>query len=419
MSETRAQAEDDVLSPLRKSDPELAELLLAEKDRQTHTICLIASENHTTPAVRAACASHITDKYAEGYPGARYYGGCEVADSVEDIARERVKQLFPGMPNANVQPHSGTTANLEVLLALAGPGDRIVGMQLSAGGHLSHGYPMSHVGQIFEVKHYGVDEDSGLIDYDQVRGVVRKHKPKVLIVGASSYPREIDYPAMAQIARESDALLMADIAHPAGLIAAGEMPSPAGHADVITMTTHKTLRGPRGGLILTTQELAKKVNSSVFPGGQGGPLMHQIAGKAVAFGEALQEPFRQYAAAVRRNASHLANVLAEQGLRLVTGGTDSHMVLVDLRDEDVTGADVEKRGFAAGISLNKNMVPGDPRSPMVTSGVRLGTAACTTRGMGEPQMEQIGGILIEIVRGHDPESFAAQVRELCAQFPLP
>ena len=419
MSETRAQAEDDVLSPLRKSDPELAELLLAEKDRQTHTICLIASENHTTPAVRAACASHITDKYAEGYPGARYYGGCEVADSVEDIARERVKQLFPGMPNANVQPHSGTTANLEVLLALAGPGDRIVGMQLSAGGHLSHGYPMSHVGQIFEVKHYGVDEDSGLIDYDQVRGVVREHKPKVLIVGASSYPREIDYPAMAQIARESDALLMADIAHPAGLIAAGEMPSPAGHADVITMTTHKTLRGPRGGLILTTQELAKKVNSSVFPGGQGGPLMHQIAGKAVAFGEALQEPFRQYAAAVRRNASHLANVLAEQGLRLVTGGTDSHMVLVDLRDEDVTGADVEKRGFAAGISLNKNMVPGDPRSPMVTSGVRLGTAACTTRGMGEPQMEQIGGILIEIVRGHDPESFAAQVRELCAQFPLP
>ena len=419
MSETRAQAEDDVLSPLRKSDPELAELLLAEKDRQTHTICLIASENHTTPAVRAACASHITDKYAEGYPGARYYGGCEVADSVEDIARERVKQLFPGMPNANVQPHSGTTANLEVLLALAGPGDRIVGMQLSAGGHLSHGYPMSHVGQIFEVKHYGVDEDSGLIDYDQVRGVVREHKPKVLIVGASSYPREIDYPAMAQIARESDALLMADIAHPAGLIAAGEMPSPAGHADVITMTTHKTLRGPRGGLILTTQELAKKVNSSVFPGGQGGPLMHQIAGKAVAFGEALQEPFRQYAAAVRRNASHLANVLAEQGLRLVTGGTDSHMVLVDLRDEDVTGADVETRGFAAGISLNKNMVPGDPRSPMVTSGVRLGTAACTTRGMGEPQMEQIGGILIEIVRGHDPESFAAQVRELCAQFPLP
>ena len=418
MPESRTE-EGDALSPVRKSDPQLAELLHAEKERQAHTICLIASENHTTPAVRAACASHITDKYAEGYPGARYYGGCEVADSVEDIARERAKQLFPGMPNANVQPHSGTTANLEVLLALAGPGGRIVGMQLSAGGHLSHGYPMSHVGQIFDAKHYGVNEVSGLIDYDQVRNIVREHKPKVLIAGASSYPREIDYAAMAQIAREHDALLMADIAHPAGLIAAGEMPSPVGHADVLTMTTHKTLRGPRGGLILTTEDLSKKVNSSVFPGGQGGPLMHQIAGKAVAFGEALQEPFRHYAAAVRRNAHHLANLLIERGLELVTGGTDSHMIVVDLRGEDVTGADVEKRGFVAGISLNKNMVPGDPRSPMVTSGIRVGTAASTTRGMGTTQMEQIADILTGMIRGEDPESFTGQVRELCGQFPLP
>jgi len=345
---------------LQESDPKLAALLLAEEQRQTDTISLIASENHSTPSVREACASIITDKYAEGYPGARYYGGCEVADEVEEIAQQRALQLFPGMFSANVQPHSGTTANMAVLEALAGAGGRIVGMQLSAGGHLSHGYPMSHTGRIFSAKHYGVDQASSLIDYDEVRDVVKEHEPAVLIAGASSYPRCIDYAIMSEIAKEAGAILMADIAHPAGLMAAGVMPSPVGHADVLTMTTHKTLRGPRGGLILTNEEVAKKVHTSVFPGGQGGPLMHQIAGKAVAFGEALQAPFRKYAQTLLDNASVLASCLRAGGLEIVTGGTDCHMVVVDLRGKDVTGADVENMGLAAGISLNKNMVAATP-----------------------------------------------------------
>ena len=405
---------------LSQTDPHLADLLAAEEQRQTDTISLIASENHCTPAVREACASIFTDKYAEGYPGARYYGGCEIADEVEEIARERAKRLFPGVASANVQPHSGTTANLAVLLALAGPGGRIVGMQLSAGGHLSHGYPTSHTGQIFDARHYGVDEETGLIRYDEVRDVVQRHQPAILIAGASSYPRSIDYAEMAKIAKDAGAILMADIAHPAGLIAAGVMPSPVGHADVITMTTHKTLRGPRGGLILTKENVAKKVHASVFPGGQGGPLMHQIAGKAVAFGEALEEPFRQYGRAVRDNATHLSDCLQAAGLNIVTGGTDSHMVLVDLRDEGgVTGADVEGYGLATGISLNKNMVPGDPLSPRVTSGIRVGTSAATTRGMGKPEMEAIADILVGMIRGTNPESFRGRVTELCATYPLP
>jgi glycine hydroxymethyltransferase len=404
---------------LHDSDPELADLLQAEDRRQADTISLIASENHSTASVREACASILTDKYAEGYPGARYYGGCEIADKVENIARERALKLFPGMANANVQPHSGTSANLEVLEALAGAGGRIVGMLLSAGGHLSHGYKMSHTGRIFEAKHYGVDPSTGLIDYDEVRDVVREHRPSVLIAGASSYPRSIDYAAMGGIAKEFDAILMADIAHPAGLMAVGEMPSPVGHADVLTMTTHKTLRGPRGGMILTTEELAKKVNTSVFPGGQGGPLMHQIAGKAVAFGETLREPFRKYAKSVRENAAHLARCLADGGLNIVTGGTDSHMVLVDLRDEDVSGADVEAMGLAAGISLNKNLVPNDPAPPRITSGIRVGTAAATTRGMDTEAMGALAEILTGMIRGENPESFRVRVLQMCAAYPLP
>ena len=404
---------------LRESDSRMADLLRAEEERQATTISLIASENHSTPAVREACASIITDKYAEGYPGARYYGGCEVADEVENLARERALDLFPGMANANVQPHSGTTANLEVLEALAGPGGRIVGMLLSAGGHLSHGYKMSHTGQMFDARHYGVNPGTGLIDYEEVRKLARDHQPAVLIAGASSYARCIDYAEMKAIAKEVGAILMADIAHPAGLMAGGVMPSPVGFADVLTMTTHKTLRGPRGGLILTTEELAKKVNSSVFPGGQGGPLMHQIAGKAVAFGEALREPFRKYAREVQDNASYLAECLAGFGLKIVTGGTDSHMVVVDLRDEEVSGADVEAAGLRAGISLNKNLVPGDTKPPMITSGIRVGTAAPTTRGMGRPQMEQLAAILHGMIRGEDPDSFRGQVRTLCEAHPLP
>lgn len=404
---------------LQDSDPKLADLLRAEEERQTNTISLIASENHSTPAVREACASIITDKYAEGYPGARYYGGCEVADQVEDIARQRALQLFPGMFSANVQPHSGTTANMAVLQALAGTGGRIVGMQLSAGGHLSHGYPMSHTGRIFAAEHYGVNVASGLIDYDEVRDVSKKHQPAVLIAGASSYPRCIDYAAMSEIAKEVGAVLMADIAHPAGLMAAGVMPSPVGYADVLTMTTHKTLRGPRGGMILTNEELSKKVNSSVFPGGQGGPLMHQIAGKAVAFGEALEEPFRNYARALLDNAQALAKHLQDGGLKIVTGGTDCHMVMVDLSAQDITGADVENMGLLAGISLNKNMVPGDTRSPRVTSGIRVGTAAATTRGMGDSEMAELASILLGIIRGEAPESFRNRVQALCDAYPLP
>lgn len=417
-SNTLEESQDTHMS-LQESDPKLAALLLAEEQRQSNTISLIASENHSTPAVREACASIITDKYAEGYPGARYYGGCEVADQVEEIARQRALQLFPGMFSANVQPHSGTTANMAVLEALAGTGGRIVGMQLSAGGHLSHGYPMSHTGRIFSAKHYGVDETTSLIDYDEVRDVVKEHQPAVLIAGASSYPRGIDYATMSEIANEAGAILMADIAHPAGLIAAGVMPSPVGHADVLTMTTHKTLRGPRGGMILSTEEIAKKIDSSVFPGGQGGPLMHQIAGKAVAFGEALQEPFRQYARALLDNAVALARHLSDGGLKIVTDGTDCHMVVVDLRGEDVTGADVENMGLLAGISLNKNLVAGDTRSPRVTSGVRVGTAAATTRGMGSAEMEELASILLGMIGGSTPESFRGRVQALCEAHPLP
>jgi glycine hydroxymethyltransferase len=278
---------------------------------------------------------------------------------------------------------------------------------------------MSHTGQIFAAAHYGVDPQTGLIRYDEVRDIVKKHQPQVLIAGASSYPRRIDYAEMAAIAKEVGALLMADIAHPAGLIAAGEMPSPVGYADVITMTTHKTLRGPRGGLILSTADHARKVNSSVFPGAQGGPLMHQIAGKAVAFGEVLKPAFSAYARQVRENAGHLAGCLAAHGLDIVTGGTDSHMVVVDLRSTDVTGADIEDKALAAGISLNKNMVPSDPRSPRVTSGIRVGTAAATTRGMGKEEMSALGDILVEIIRGAEPDSFRPAVQRLCAAFPLP
>jgi glycine hydroxymethyltransferase len=403
---------------LRLQDPEVAAWLQREDRRQSQSLTLIASENHCSAAVREACGSRITDKYAEGYPNRRYYGGCEVADGLEELARQRALQLFPGAEEANVQPHSGTTANLSALLALAGPNGRIVGMALKAGGHLSHGHDKSHTGMVFQARQYGVD-DRGRIDLDEVRRVVLEHQPKVLIAGGSSYARNIDYAAFAAIAKEASAYLLADIAHPAGLIAAGVVPSPIGHADVVTMTTHKTLRGPRGGMILARKEVAKQINSSVFPGSQGGPLVQQIGGKAVAFGEALQPSFRDYQRRVKEHAAFLAEYLMSAGLDIVTGGTDNHIVLVDLRRTDVTGAQVEERALAAGLAVNKNAIPGDPRTPMVTSGLRLGTAAVTTRGCGRQQIQTIADIIVGLVRGEDPERFRPIVQELCAAFPLP
>lgn len=403
--------------PLQTRDAEVAAWLQREDKRQSSTLTLIASENHSSAAVRETGQSRLTDKYAEGYPSRRYYGGCEVADGVEDLARQRACKLFQA-ETANVQPHSGTTANLSALLALAGPNGRIVGMSLKDGGHLSHGHPRSHTGMVFEPKQYGVNDD-GRIDLDEVRQLVKEHRPQVLIAGGSAYARNIDYQAFADIAKEFEAYLLADIAHPAGLIAAGLVPSPVGIADVVTMTTHKTLRGPRGGMILAKEDVAKKINSSVFPGSQGGPLMQQIAGKAVAFGEALQPAFREYQQRVKDNAAFLADRLAAGGLKIVSGGTDNHIVLVDLQGTEVTGADVEERALAAGLAVNKNAVPNDPRPPMVTSGLRLGTPAVTTRGLGSSEIESLANIVVGLVRGEDPERYRSVVQELCEAFPLP
>lgn len=404
-------------SPLRNQDAEVADWLQREDKRQSSTLTLIASENHCSAAVRETGGSRLTDKYAEGYPSRRYYGGCEVADAVEDLARTRAKELFKAEA-ANVQPHSGTTANLSALMALAGTNGKIVGMSLKDGGHLSHGHPKSHTGMLFEPKQYGVDAD-GRIDMDEVRDLCKEHQPKVLIAGGSAYARVIDYQAFADIAKEVGAYLLADIAHPAGLIAAGVLPSPVGIADVVTMTTHKTLRGPRGGMILASEEVAKKINSSVFPGSQGGPIMQQIAGKAVAFGEALQPAFRDYQQQVKANAAHLAACLQNAGLKIVSGGTDNHIVLVDLQGTDVTGADVEERALVAGLAVNKNAVPNDPRPPMVTSGLRLGTPAVTTRGFGTSEIDAVADIVIGLVRGEDPQRYRSIVQELCEAHPLP
>lgn len=407
------------------ADPELFELLQRERARQAQTLTLIASENHCSAAVREACASVISDKYAEGYPGARYYGGCEVADRIEELARKRALALFPGAGHANVQPHSGTNANLAALEGLAGAGGPILGMALSAGGHLTHGHPMSATGRLFRATQYGIDPATGLLDYDAVQRLAREQRPRVLIGGASSYPRAIDWARLRAIADEVDAVLMADIAHPAGLVAAGLFPTPVGHAQVVTMTTHKTLRGPRGGLILTTPELSKAIDRAVFPGAQGGPLLHQIAAKAVAFHEALQPGFREYQKRVLANARLLAGELAAGGLTIVTGGTDTHMVVVDLRGaqsrtgEEVTGDWLERRAFAAGIVLNKNMVPGDPRPPRVTSGIRIGTPAVTSRGMGADGIRALARILIGLVAGEEPEGLRGAVADLCATHPIP
>ena len=398
-------------------DPEVAKAMEDELGRQRNNLELIASENLVSEAVMAAMGSHLTNKYAEGYPGKRYYGGCQCVDVVEDLARERAKKLF-GCDYANVQPHSGAQANLAVFFAMLEPGDKVMGMNLDHGGHLTHGSPVNISGKYFNVVSYGVN-DEGVIDYDKVREIAVKEKPKMIIAGASAYARIIDFKKFREIADEVGAYLMVDMAHIAGLVAAGLHPSP--YADVTTTTTHKTLRGPRGGLILCNQEAADKFNfnKAVFPGIQGGPLEHVIAGKAVCFKEALEPEFAEYQKQIIKNAQALSKGLMDRGVKIVSGGTDNHLMLIDLRGEDVTGKELEKRLDAAHITCNKNTVPNDPRSPFVTSGVRLGTPAVTTRGLKEDDMDMIAECIALVLQSEDNiEKVKGMVAELTAKYPL-
>ncbi len=406
---------------LESVDRDVHDAILNETHRQGDGLELIASENFVSPAVLEAMGSVFTNKYAEGYPGKRYYGGCEYADIVEDLARSRACELF-GADHANVQPHSGAQANMAVYMTLLEPGDTILGMNLSHGGHLTHGSPVNFSGFLYNVVAYGVREDDQLIDFDQVRDLAIEHNPKVIVAGASAYPRIIDFEHFGAIARETGARLMVDMAHVAGLIAAGLHPSPIPHSDVVTTTTHKTLRGPRGGLILATEELAKPIDKRVFPGIQGGPLVHIIAAKAVALKEAMSDDFVDYSRQVIANARVLGAALSDRGYQLVAGGTDTHLLLLDLRDRDLTGKDAEEALGRAGLTVNKNTVPFETRSPFVTSGIRIGTPAVTTRGMGETEMERIGGWMDEILQAPGDEARAVrireQVRDLCRAFPL-
>jgi len=411
----------NVQSELAAADPAVADILARETARQASGLELIASENFASPAVLAAMGSPLTNKYAEGYPGKRYYGGCEVVDEVEALAIERAKRLF-GAVHANVQPHSGTQANLEAYLAVANPGDTLMGLSLRHGGHLTHGAPVSASGRLFRAVQYGVREADGRIDLDQVRDMARAERPKIIVAGGSAYPRTIDFVGFAAIAKEVGAVFIVDMAHFAGLVAGGAHPSPVPHADIVTTTTHKTLRGPRGGMILASEAYAKAVDKQVFPANQGGPLMHVIAAKAVALGEALQPAFREYARQVVANAQALGEALAERGFALVSGGTDTHLLLVDLRARQLTGKLVEETLGRAGITVNKNTVPGDTASPFVTSGIRIGTPALTTRGMAEPEMRAIAGMIDRAVKGRDDpaelERIRHEVLELASQFPL-
>ena len=404
---------------IKKADSEIADAIQAEMERQNSHLELIASENWVSKAVMAAMGSPLTNKYAEGYPGKRYYGGCQCVDVVEDLARERAKKLF-GCDYANVQPHSGAQANLAVFFAMLEPGDKVMGMNLDHGGHLTHGSPANISGKYFNVVSYGVN-DEGVIDYDKVREIAVKEKPKMTIAGASAYARIIDFKKFREIADEVGAYLMVDMAHIAGLVAAGLHPSPIPYADVTTTTTHKTLRGPRGGLILCNQEAADKFNfnKAVFPGIQGGPLEHVIAGKAVCFKEALEPEFAEYQKQIIKNAQALSKGLMDRGVKIVSGGTDNHLMLIDLRGEDVTGKELEKRLDAAHITCNKNTVPNDPRSPFVTSGVRLGTPAVTTRGLKEDDMDMIAECIALVLQSEDNiEKVKGMVAELTAKYPL-
>ena len=396
-------------------DSEVQEALDGELERQRNTIELIASENFTSSAVLAAQGSVLTNKYAEGYPGKRYYGGCEQVDKVEILAIERAKRLF-GAEHVNVQPHSGSQANEAAYATLLDPGDKVLSMDLAHGGHLTHGMKLNFSGRTYDFVHYGVGSD-GYIDYDQVRDIALREGPRMILAGASAYPRTIDFEKFREISDEVGAYFLTDMAHIAGLVAADVHPSPVPYCEMVTTTTHKTLRGARGGMILCRGEFAKKVNSRVFPGMQGGPLMHAIAGKAVAFGEALQPEFRDYARQIVDNCRALAEGLLEGGLNLVSGGTDNHLILVDLIDSDVTGKELEDSLEAVGITCNKNMVPNDPEPPTVTSGVRLGTAAMTTRGMGEEEMREIAEIIVATTRG-EMDGLRDKVTALTEAYPL-
>ena len=411
----------DLARSLARVDPQVFDAIDRETRRQANQLELIASENFVSEAVLEATGSVFTNKYAEGYPGRRYYGGCEFTDVVEQLAIDRAKELF-GADHANVQPHSGTQANVAVYMTALKPGETILGMDLSHGGHLTHGHPLNFSGRMYGVVPYGVRKDTETIDYDALAELARQNRPKLIVAGASAYPREIDFKRMGEIARESGALLMADMAHTAGLVAVGEHPSPVPHCDFVTTTTHKTLRGPRGGMILCRQAHARNLNRLLFPGTQGGPLVHVVAAKAVCLQEALQPDFRRYIRQVKRNAAALASSILESGYRLVSGGTDTHLILVDVFSRGITGKQAELALDRAGITVNKNTIPFDPHPPLVTSGIRLGTPALTSRGMGASEMQLIGQWIGEVLdRVEDLEvqtKIRSQVRELSEQFPL-
>ncbi|WP_022667965.1 serine hydroxymethyltransferase [Desulfospira joergensenii] len=405
-------------SELSGIDPEISRIIENEAVRQELGLNLIASENTVSRAVMQAQGSVLTNKYAEGYPSKRYYGGCEFVDQAEELAISRVKELFR-VEYANVQPHSGSQANMAAYFALLNPGDRILAMDLSHGGHLTHGAEVSFSGRLYDFCHYGLSPDTGTIDLNQVEDLAKKHKPRLIVAGASAYPRIIDFKGFSQIAAATGALFMVDMAHIAGLVAGGVHPSPVGLADVITSTTHKTLRGPRGGLILSSEKLAKKIGSQIFPGIQGGPLMHVIAAKAVAFKEALAPGFAQYQAQVVKNASILARVLMDRGYKLVTNGTDNHMVLVDFSQKEITGKEAEERLGRANITVNKNTVPNERRGPFVTSGIRIGVPLVTSRGMKEEAVKKIAQYICDILDGEaDVEKVKVKVKDLCLQYPL-
>jgi glycine hydroxymethyltransferase len=409
------------MSLLKETDPEIYDVLRKETERQAYRLELIASENFVSEAVLEATGSVLTNKYAEGYPGKRYYGGCEFVDQAESLAIERARKIF-GADHANVQPHSGSQANMAVYLAVMSPGDTMLGMNLSHGGHLTHGSPVNFSGKLFNVIAYGVREDTETIDFDQVRDLAMKHRPKLIVVGASAYPRIIDFKAFREIADEAGCMVMADIAHIAGMVAVGLHPNPVPYCEFVTTTTHKTLRGPRSGMILCREDQAKKLNSAIFPGIQGGPLMHVIAAKAVALKEAMSPSFKEYQSQILGNASAMARTLASRGHRLVSGGTDNHLMLVNLKDSPLTGKEGEEALERVGITVNKNTVPFETRSPFVTSGIRIGTPALTTRGMKEKEMEQIGHWIADVLASPaDPAvqtRVSSGVREICDAFPL-
>jgi len=409
------------IEEVRKTDPEVARALDLEIERQRTGLEMIASENFTSRAVIEATGSVLTNKYAEGYPGKRYYGGCECVDIAEDLARGRAKKLF-GAEHANVQPHSGSQANMAAYMAFIKPGDTVLGLDLSHGGHLTHGSPVNISGMYFHFVPYGVKKDTECIDYDNLAKLAKEQKPKMIVTGATAYPRTIDFAKFREICDSVGAYLMVDIAHIAGLVAAGLHPSPVPHSHVVTTTTHKTLRGPRGGMILSPAEYAKQVDKAVFPGSQGGPLMHVIAAKAVSFKEAMKPEFKKYQEQIIKNAKALAAGLVENGLRLVSGGTDNHLMLVDLRPKKLTGKVAEKLLDKVGITVNKNTIPFDPEKPFVTSGIRVGTPALTTRGMKEAQMKVIAGFFGQVLSSPEDEAVqqkvAAEIKELCKQFPL-